>query len=149
MGKHIYGVVVKETEDGKYFAEAPNVDGCNAKGDTLFEAVENVSNSLEVCLSEFKDQGLEFPVPCVVEQTEGEVVYMCIDIEDIHLSAPTMTAAEAARELGVTKGRVSQLISSGKLVGERLAEGTNVTVASVEAYKASPRRAGRPKKEKP
>ena len=147
MEKYIYGVVVEEKSECNYYAVVPDIDGCNANGDTFFEAVENISNNLEKHLSAFKEKNIPAPIPTMVECTKSKIVYICIDASNIHLSVPTMSAVDAARELGVTKGRISQLISSGRLVGERLADGTNVTVESVEAYNASPRRPGRPKRQ--
>lgn len=48
--------------------------------------------------------------------------------------------------LGITKGRVSQLISEGRLVAERLTAGTQVTFERAETYAAGHRSPGRPKK---
>ena len=58
----------------------------------------------------------------------------------------TVTASEAAELLGVSPSRVSALVSSGRLTSRRF-EGRNlVSVQSVNAYLASPRKSGRPRK---
>ena len=82
----------------------------------------------------------------VVSADDGDVVYVYAKTDGLKLGVPTISAAEAARRLGVTKGRVSQLISEGRLIAERSAVGTQVTVDSVETYAAGNRAPGRPKK---
>ncbi len=106
---------------------------------------------------------MPIPKATVVTADDGDVVYVYANTDGFSLGVPTMSATEAAKVLGITKGRVSQLIASGKLVAERfagrtqlIASGklvaerfagrTQVTVDSVEAYAASDRSAGRPKK---
>lgn len=61
---------------------------------------------------------------------------------------PAMTAADAARELGVSRSRVSQLIRSGLLVS--WVDGTRRMVSrdSVEARKGQGHRPGRPSRER-
>lgn len=89
---------------------------------------------------------MPIPKATVVTADDGDVVYVYANTDGFSLGVPTMSATEAAKVLGITKGRVSQLIASGKLVAERFAGRTQVTVDSVEAYAASDRSAGRPKK---
>ena len=57
-----------------------------------------------------------------------------------------MTAADAARELGVSTARVSQLIGAGLLESWRDGTKRLVTRASVEARKAYGPRPGRPRR---
>lgn len=110
-------------------------------------ALESISDSIETHLASLKEIGLPIPMAGPLSNIEdGEVVYIFARDDSVRLGAPTVSAAEAARMLGVSPGRVSQLISSGRLVAERLAGRTNVTLASIEAYQASPRTAGRPRK---
>lgn len=57
-----------------------------------------------------------------------------------------VTAAEAARRLGVTRGRISQMIDAGLLGTFELDGRTWVTEDSVNARLEDPPKAGRPKK---
>ena len=57
-----------------------------------------------------------------------------------------VSAAQAARELGVSAGRVTHMLDAGILDGYRSGRRTYVTEASIAARKASPRDAGRPKR---
>lgn len=147
MGKHIYGTVIRPSEDGGYWAEVPDLPGCFGQGEDYMAALESISDSIETHLASLKEIGLPIPMAGPLPNIEdGEVVYVFARDDSVRLGAPTVSAAEAARMLGVSPGRVSQLISSGRLVAERLAGRTNVTLASIEAYQASPRTAGRPRK---
>ncbi len=89
----------------------------------------------------------KIPEATCIRSDSGDVVYVCADDSSVCLGEPIMTAADAARQLGVTPGRVSQLITAGKLVAERMAGGTWVAVSSVEEYSRSTRSPGRPKKQ--
>lgn len=147
MGKYVYGAVIRpDEEDGGYWAEVPDLPGCFGQGDSYMDAVESISDGVETHLAALAEDGLPIPKATVVSADDGDVVYVYANTDGFALGVPTMPAAEAARTLGVTKGRVSQLIASGRLVGERSADGTRVTIDSVEAYAAGDRAAGRPRK---
>ena len=57
-----------------------------------------------------------------------------------------MSAAEAAKVLGVSRSRITAMLDSGLLEGWREGRNTWVTVDSVAARKASPAPTGRPRK---
>ena len=57
-----------------------------------------------------------------------------------------MTAAAAARELGVTPGRVSQMVKAGLLESFEMDGRTWLSRGSVEARKEEAPKAGRPRK---
>ncbi len=54
-----------------------------------------------------------------------------------------LTTAEAAADLQVSRRRVLELIKLGTLHAEKFGRDWQVDQASVEAYKNSPRKAGR------
>jgi excisionase family DNA binding protein len=56
-----------------------------------------------------------------------------------------MTTTEAAAALQVTRRRILELIRLGTLKAEKLGRDWFVDPASVEAFKATPRHAGRPR----
>ena len=58
---------------------------------------------------------------------------------------PAMTAADAARALGVSTARISQLVSAGLLDSWRDGTRRMVSRASVEARLEDPPRPGRPR----
>lgn len=57
-----------------------------------------------------------------------------------------VTATEAARMLGVTQGRVTQMIREARLHGWKEGRNTYVSLDSVRARLAERPRAGRPRK---
>ena len=144
MGKYIYGAVIRESDEGGFWAEVPALPGCFGQGDTLMEAVESISNGMETHLAALAEYHMPIPKASAVSTDDGQVVYVYANIDGFSLGVPSVPAAEAARMLGVTPGRVSQLIKAGKLIAERSASGTLVTEESVRAYMDTPRTAGRP-----
>ena len=74
-------------------------------------------------------------------------MWLYADTSTVDLSGPSITAADAARELGVTPARVSQLIADGRLDARRVGSTALVSKSSMEAYSSTPRASGRPRKE--
>ena len=143
--RRVYGAIIRKSEDG-YWAEVPDLPGCFGQGETFLEAVTSAANGIETHLAALVEYGRKIPEATCIRSDSGDVVYVCADDSSVCLGEPIMTAADAARQLGVTPGRVSQLITAGKLVAERMAGGTWVAVSSVEEYSRSTRSPGRPKK---
>lgn len=147
MGKHVYGTIIRSTDEDGYWAEVPDLPGCFGEGNDFMGAIESISDGIETHLAALREYGMPIPAAGPVScDDEGEVVYLCVN-DDARIGSPTVPATEAARMLGVSKPRISQLIAEGRLIAERLASGTNVTIESIERYMDSPRKAGRPKKE--
>ncbi len=146
MTKYVYGAVIRESETGEWWAEIPDLPGCFGQGSSFMEAVSSISDALETHLASLVDYGLVPPEPRAVEADDGRVVYVYANTDGATLGEPEVSAAEAARMLGVSPGRVSQLIAEGKLRALRSAVGTTVALASIEAYQKNRRTPGRPRK---
>ena len=58
-----------QDESGAWFAEVPAIPGCGSEGATRDEALENVKDAIDLCLSVRKDLNL----PKVVETVSIEV----------------------------------------------------------------------------
>ncbi len=43
--KFIYPVILKETEDKRFYASFPDLDGCEAYGDTIDEVMDNANEA--------------------------------------------------------------------------------------------------------
>ena len=143
--KHIFGAIIREDEeDGGFWAEVPDLPGCYGQGDTFADCVRSASDGVETHVAALIEDGRDVPPASRVSADDGEVVYVYADAETVDLGEPSMSASTAAERLGVSKGRISQLIAAGKLEAYRTPHYTMVTVASVEAYESSPRKAGRP-----
>lgn len=143
--KYIFGTIVrKDEEDGGYWAEIPDLPGCYGYGDTYADCVRSASDGVETHIAALIEDGRDIPKPSRLRVDDGDIVYVYADPETVELGEPSISASSAAERLGVTKGRISQLIAAGKLKAYRTPHYTMVTVASVEDYEASPRKAGRP-----
>ena len=139
-----FGAVIRKDDEGGYWAEVPDLEGCYGQGDTFNETIESISNGLETHLAAMLEYAMDIPEPTKVEAPDGEVVYVAVNPDEYTLKEPSVTASEASRMLDVTPGRVSQLIKAGKLKAKRNVGETLVTVDSIESYASSSRTAGRP-----
>lgn len=148
MSKYVYGAIVRPSEDGGYWAEVPDLPGCFAQGDSYMKTIESLSNAIETHIAALVEYGMPIPKanPVEISEEDGTAAYIYANTDGFKLGVPTVSAAEAARMLDVSPGRVSQLITTGRLIADRTAEGTQVTLDSIEKLKDSPRVAGRPKK---
>lgn len=82
MTKHIYGAVLRESEDGGWWAEVPDLPGCFGQGDTFMGAVESISNGLETHLAAMAGHGMPVPEATPVATEEGEVVYIRVEANE-------------------------------------------------------------------
>lgn len=119
-------------------------DGEGTFGDDLEDAVESAADWLACVVDDHLMSGEPMPPMSFGHEPEhgGRVIAVAVSRElgDI----PAMTAADAARELGVSTARVSQLISAGLLDSWRDGTKRMVSRASVEARKESDPKPGRP-----
>ncbi len=82
MTKHIYGAALRKSEDGGWWAEVPDLPGCFGQGETFMDAVESISNGLETHLTAMADYGMPVPEATPVATDDGEVVYVCADVDE-------------------------------------------------------------------
>ena len=123
-------------DEGVWYADCPTFAGLFADGKTVKEACENAAGFLQLMIAEAIDEGTPLP-KAVFSEHPGLV--LCVEVsKEFVKTSKCMTFAEAAGELGISHGRVSQLASNGQLEvvehgGRRL-----VTIASVNERKANP-----------
>ena len=61
---HKYGIVIYWSDEDKIFvAEAPELKGCSAHGETQSEAVRNINEAIELWLETANEFGDEIPMP--------------------------------------------------------------------------------------
>ncbi len=59
-----FHITIERDEDGRYVAECTDLPGCLSEGETLEEALENISEAIIGCLkSRLKLAGAKFKVP--------------------------------------------------------------------------------------
>lgn len=118
-------------------------------GDDLNGAVEYAADFLTMVVDDHLMKGKGLPPMRFGHEPEhgGRIiaVAVCRELGDV----PAMTAADAARELGVSTARIAQLINAGLL--ESWKDGTKrmVSRASVETRKRESPKPGRPAHREP
>lgn len=140
---HAYEFELIEKEGG--FLVIPRDFEGATSGETLREAYEMAADWLKLTIEHCAIHGLPLPEPTFGNDPAngGKVVIIAVDA-GLH-TVPRMTAAEAARALGVSPSRVSHMIRDGKLESFKHGHNTWVSRYHVEAILSSPRRPGRPK----
>lgn len=86
----------------------------------------------------------ELPIGNEPKHEGGRILLVGVDASLENIDA--VSAAEAAELLGVSRGRVSQMISSGQLFGFRKGRNTYVSRDSLNARLEEQPKAGRPRK---
>lgn len=132
--------------EGMHMAEPFGMDGATC-GNSFEEACQMACDWLKG-ESEWRLMHGE-PMPSATIGNEpaqgGHIILVGVDVS---LDAiPSVSAAEAARRLGVSRPRVSQMLADGSLVGWRDGRNTRVTLASLDARLTESPHAGRPRKE--
>jgi len=61
MKKYLLEVEVEPLEGGRYLAVCPGLQGCQAEGDTIAEAMENVEDVARVIIELCVEKGLPLP----------------------------------------------------------------------------------------
>lgn len=122
-----------------YIAEPFGLDG-GTQGESFDETVEMAADWLKGMIEFWDIRGIEPPVATFgnVPRHGGEKVV--IGVEAGRHSIEKMAASTAARELGVTPGRVTQLLAANQLEGWRDGRNTYVTADSVRARLADMRK---------
>ena len=141
---YTYDATITEELEGGYTAAAPSFGCVVAGGETVKEACENLAGCLQLAIADMLDNGEERPVPDF-----GEIprLVLCVEVSDSLIKeSACMTISEAADELGVSAGRVAQLLDAGLLTAAHPTGKRMVTIESVNARKQSAPKRGRPKK---
>lgn len=126
----------------------PDLDGCYTCGDDFMDAVAMAADAAKTYVAALMAEGEPVPSPSLHEVPKGDAdVWVSFDVDPSYIvEGPVVSAAQAARDLGLSAGRITHMLDAGLLDGYREGRRTWVTLASIEARKASPVSAGRPKK---
>lgn len=122
-------------KDGDFYIAVPFDFNGATEGFSKLECLEMAADLLTSEIQHRLMHRDNLPEPTIdnIPQYEGKIYSLAIDtgIDAI----PRMLKAEAARELGISQGRVSQLIKAGKLETFLYQGKEYVTKASVDARK--------------
>lgn len=118
--------------EGLYVAFPFDLGG-GTEGETFAEAVEMAGDWLRVAIQDALMHNRELPSPTFGNEPQegGKVVLVGIGttLNDI----PSVSAAEAAEMLGVSRPRITKMLQTGQLEGWRDGRNTRVTIDSVNA----------------
>ena len=148
MGKYLYQAIMSPDEEGGYVVAFPDLPGCVSEGDTFTEAVTQAADAAQTYVASLLAHGDSVPRPTKVDCPEGaeSVLIFFEATPDYLVTGEVVSAAEAARRLGLSPGRITHMLDAGILEGYREGRRTWITVESIEARQAVPVAAGRPKK---
>ncbi len=148
MAKFIYDAILTPEDEGGYSVEVPALPGCFSCGNSYREATFMAADAMKTWLAAAMLCGDAIPPYRREEAPEGcERVAVFVETDENYVvDGPVVSAAEAARRLGVSAGRVTHMIDAGVLDGYRSGRRTYVTEASIAARMADAPGAGRPRK---
>lgn len=130
-----------ENVEGDWLVTFPQFDGTFGGGHTIDEACENAAEALRLRIASIVDE--REPLPRF--HNPSRVVFT-VEVDDKYVRRTAcMTVSEAAEMLGISRGRVSQLLNLGRLDAVVIDGKRMVTIASVNARLAEDVKAGRPK----
>lgn len=121
--------------------------GIVTQGKDVEQAYEMAEDILKLSIEELLMS--ETSLPQATYQTEaihgGLIAVITVDV-DIH-DIKALTAQEASKHLGISTGRVSQLVSKGLLEGFKRDGISWITIDSINARLAEKPKCGRPSKD--
>lgn len=133
------------SEEGNIICEPMDGLGEGTFGSDLDDAFESAIDWFMDVVDEYLISGTSFPKPSFNHEPThgGKMVVVAVgrELSDI----PAMIAADAARYLGVSTARVSQLIKAGLLDSWKDGSKRMVSKDSIEARKQDVCRPGRPR----
>jgi len=111
----VYPSIIHE-EDGGYWIEFPDLEGCQTQGDTMEEAMTMAQEALGLYLVSLMERNLEIPAPSDIKNIEADgcrTTYITTDVDNYRrdtravkkmLSIPAWLAKEAeARNISLSK----------------------------------------------
>ena len=114
----VYPAIIHE-EDGGYWVEFPDLEGCQTQGDTMEEAMAMAQEALGLYLVSLMERNLTVPAPSNLKNINGDghsTTYVTTDIDAYRrdtravkkmLSIPAWLAKEA-EEKNISLSRVLQ-----------------------------------------
>lgn len=144
----MYQAIMVPDEEGGFDVTVPALEGCFTYGSTYEEASLNAADAMRTYVASLLKHGELVPRSRIEEPKACEQsVIVCFEADPSWMGdAEVISAAEAARRLGVSPGRVTRLLDSGRLDGYRSGRNTWIIVASVEKRLAEEHPAGRPRR---
>ena len=143
---HVYEFEVFEGE--QYLLAFPYDMEGGTQGEDFSEICEMAADWLQMEMEYRAMHDLPFPEPTFGNEPQHGGRNIIVAVKASKETVAKVLPSEAARMLGVTPGRVTQMMDAGKLEWFEDAGRRWVTVDSVEARLAEAPKAGRPAKQK-
>ncbi len=135
-------VLVYDPECKAWTATLPQYGNAATSGSTREEAVRNAMEVLAGEAADLMEEGRPAPRPSHM----AEVVMVTANVTDEDFDEMRyMAQARAAETLEVAPSRITALIKAGVLDSKVFGSTRKVSIESVDRYRATPRKAGRPK----
>ena len=141
--RYTYQAIMLTVETGVEVS-FPDLEGAVTAGETFEEAVSMAADLLETYLSYLIDTGARVPQAHYSHSAQDGAAVAFFTVEAPIDEPTTMPVSQAAGLLDVTPRRVNAMIKSGLLTAIKAGRDNYVTIASVDACLAKPRRPGRP-----
>jgi excisionase family DNA binding protein len=145
--RYIYEITI--SKDGDYYSmDVPDLSGCFTWGDTIEDVLRKAPDALETHIGAYLADGDDIPPATFGHKTDVDQVLAVIsfDASAASVGAPHVASRYAAERLGISKGRVSQLLKDGRLEGYRDGRETMISEASIKRFAANRRGPGKPRK---
>jgi excisionase family DNA binding protein len=148
MNDHfVYEAIVDPITNYSHFVHFPELPLAITQGRTRRQIAKNAAETLELALADYILEGKEPPAPVfghdVPEGGETIIVSVTVTEEDARMMG-YVSSKEAAKMLGISKGRVSQLAASGQLESVGTGTARRISLESINERLAHPHPAGRP-----
>ena len=143
---HVYEFEVFE-DDGMVLAFPYDMEG-GTQGVDFKDACEMAADWLQLEMEHRAMRGEPFPEATFDNEPRHGGRNVVVAVNAGKDTVPKVLPSEAARMLGVTPGRVTQMMDAGQLEWFEDSGRKWVTVYSIEARQAEQPKAGRPRKEK-
>ena len=57
----LYPIIVECMDEGGYYAECPLIQGCHVEGETYIEAIENLTDAIQIIIDSYRELGKPLP----------------------------------------------------------------------------------------
>lgn len=131
--------------DDEWIVTFGEFDGTFGNGETVEEACKSAAESLRLAIAEEISQGRKLPPARFGNPPQ---VAFTVEVDEHYIkSTECMTFKQAAEELGISAGRLSQLVARGQLDSVTIDGKRMITIASVNERKDNPPAPHRPRKD--
>lgn len=133
-----------EKLEGDWVVSVPAFPGCFGGGRTVRKACTEAAEALKLFIAMTIDEGKKLPRATFHNPPR---IVLCVEIDQLYIDdSRCYTYHQAAKELDVTLGRITQLVKKGALEGVIVGGKKRITIASVNDRRFNHPGFGRPRK---